>query len=170
MPWRMDSTAGAAIWDTQPMSTDDLALRDDEIRWLMQKERQSWKLVNGRISQKGDPVANVGSYTSLGAYPPTQTQTSTAVTTATPGTAIWTSTIFSPILGNSVIAGSGYRIAASGTIQTSAGSLDGHDAAGDRIGDRQCGYGGDAGDARSVGCLRDARYDAHVDLVPPGRF
>lgn len=121
MSWRMDSTAGAAIWDTQPLSTSDLALRDEEIRWLC-KHQRPWKLVNARIAEMGDPIANVGAYTSLGAYPPTAAQTSTAVTTATPGTTIWTVSIWTPILANSVVAGSGYRVAASGTIQTSTTS------------------------------------------------
>ena len=91
MSWRMDSTAGAAIWDTQPLTSDDLALRDEEIEWLAQQGRHQWKIINGRLAASGHPTANVGSYTSAGAYPPTAAQTSTAVTTATPGTAIWTS-------------------------------------------------------------------------------
>lgn len=123
MSWRTDSTAGAAIWDTEPMSTDDLALRDDEIAWLAQKGRHQWKLINGRLAKSGHPTANVGSYSSLGAYPPTQAQTSVAVTTATPGTTLWTSTIWSPLLANAVIAGSAYHIAASGTVQSSTSAL-----------------------------------------------
>lgn len=123
MSWRMDSTAGAAIWDTQPLTSDDLALRDEEIEWLAQQGRHQWKIINGRLAASGHPTANVGSYTSAGAYPPTAAQTSTAVTTATPGTAIWTSTIYSPILANAVIAGSSYHIQASGTIQSSTSGL-----------------------------------------------
>ena len=123
MSWRMDSTAGGYIYDTQPMVSDDLALRNEEIEWLAQKGRHSWKLINGRLAESGHPTANIGAYSSLGAFPPIGAQTSTAVTTATPGTAIWTSTIYSPLLANAVVAGSGYHIAASGTIQTSTTPL-----------------------------------------------
>lgn len=119
----MDSTAGAAIWDTQEMTPCDLKLRNEEIEWLARKGRHEWKLINGRLARSGHPVANVGAYTSLGAYPPNAAQTSTAVTTATPGTAIWTSTIFSPILNNAVTAGSAYHVWASGTIQSSTSGL-----------------------------------------------
>lgn len=123
MSWKMDSTAGAAIWDTQPLAQDELAIRDEELAWLTNQGRSQWKLVNGRIAKSGDPVANVGAYTSLGAYPPVQAQTSVAVTTSTPGTTLWTSTIWSPILGNAAIAGSAYHLAASGTVQSSTSGL-----------------------------------------------
>lgn len=123
MPWRMDSSAGAAIWDTQPMTRDDLALRNEEIEWLSAQGRSQWKLINGRLAKSGHPTANVGSYSSLGAFPPTQAQTSVAVTTATPGTTLWTSTIWSPLLSNAVTSGSGYHIYASGTVQTSTSGL-----------------------------------------------
>mgnify|MGYP001332538603 CR=1 FL=1 len=104
MSWRTDSSCGAHIWDTEPMTTDDLALRDEEIAWLTQKGRHQWKLVNGRIARKGDPVAAVGAYSALGAYPPVQAQTSSALATTTPGTCFWTSTIWTPILANAVTA------------------------------------------------------------------
>jgi hypothetical protein len=123
MGWRTDSTAGATIWDTEPLTTDELAVRDEELAWLVNQGRSEWKLVNGRLAKSGHPVANVGAYTSLGAFPPVQAQTSVAVTTATPGTTLWTSTIWSPILGNAATAGSAYHIEASGTVQTSTSSL-----------------------------------------------
>lgn len=119
----MDSSAGAHIWDTEPMCSDDLALRNEEIEWLKQKGRHQWQLINGRLAKSGEPTNAFGAYSGLGANPVTQAQTSTAVTTATPGTAIWTSTIFSPILANAVVAGSAYKIYSSGTIQTSTTSL-----------------------------------------------
>ena len=59
---------------------------------------------------------NVGAYSSLGAFPPALAQTSTAVTTSTPGTTIWTVGTFSPLLANAVTAPSAYRCEASGTI------------------------------------------------------
>jgi len=121
--WRTDSTAGACIWDTEPMTQDDIANRNEEIEWLTNHERHNWQLVNGRLKQSGDPTASLGYYSGLAANPPVAAQTSTAVTTATPGTTIWTVGIYTPILGNAVVAGSGYRVAASGTVQTSTSSL-----------------------------------------------
>lgn len=70
MSWRMDSGAGAAIWDTEPLSPGAMAERDDEIRWLMKHEIGNWGLINGRIRRSRDPVANLGFYTSLQAVPP----------------------------------------------------------------------------------------------------
>lgn len=107
----------------EPMTPDEIALRDEELIWLTNQGRSQWKLINGRLAKSGHPTANVGSYTSLNAYPPVQAQTSVPVTTATPGTTLWTSTIWSPILGNAAIAGSAYHIQASGTVQSSTSGL-----------------------------------------------
>lgn len=123
MSWRQDSTAGAAIWDTEPMSGQDLLCRDEELRWLMNHGKKQWELINGRIARKGDPTAALGSYGGLMAYPPNAAQTSTALATSTPGSTIWTVATYSPILANAVMAPSGYRITASGTIQTSTSGL-----------------------------------------------
>jgi hypothetical protein len=70
MPWRWDSTAGATVWDTQPMSRDELALRDEELAWLIRSGRRDWKLINGRIVGSGSPTAMAeGTYGALAAYP-----------------------------------------------------------------------------------------------------
>lgn len=122
MSWRMDSSAGAAIWDTEPMSVQDLKCRDEELEWLIRDGRSSWQLINGRIAGSGHPTAALGSYGGLLAYPPVEAQTSTAVTTASPGTTLWTVATYSPILANAIMAASAYRITASGTIQTSTTS------------------------------------------------
>lgn len=120
MPWRMDSTAGAAIWDTQPMSSDDLALRDEEIRWLMQHQRTGWKVINGRIAGSGDPVANVGAYTSLGAYPPTASSGFLANVASINGeAALWTTSLFTPWLANALVSPSAWRIHAAWQTTTS---------------------------------------------------
>jgi hypothetical protein len=56
MGWRFDSTAGATIWDTEPMTRDDLALRDEELAWMIREGKRGWKLINGRIAASGEPT------------------------------------------------------------------------------------------------------------------
>jgi len=123
MSWRTDSSSGATIWDTEPLTRSELALRDEEIEWLAQQGRHQWKLINGRLARKGDPIAAVGQYSALAANPPVNPQTSAALTTATPGTCLWTSTIWTPILANATVSGSAFHVVASGTVQTSTTSL-----------------------------------------------
>jgi hypothetical protein len=124
MGWRRDSSAGGAIWDTEPLGRQDLLCRDEELRWLMQKGRQQWKLINGRIARSGDPVAGVGAYTTLGAYPPNANAPTVANTqTATPGLAWWTASLYTPLLANAVLAPSAWRIHASGTYQLSTTAM-----------------------------------------------
>ena len=72
MSWRADSTLGAYVWDTQPMSDAELACRDEEIRWLMAHERQQWGLINGRLKEKCDPQM-YGTYAGVAALPPSTT-------------------------------------------------------------------------------------------------
>lgn len=126
MSWRMDSTLGATVWDTQPMSPDDLALRDDEIRWLTAHQRTGWKLINGRIDASRDPTANVGAYTSLGAYPPVSASGFQANVASLNGEAsLFTTSLYAPWLANSLIAPSawGIHIAWQTTTSTSPGNL-----------------------------------------------
>lgn len=121
MSWRLDSTAGAAIWDTEVPSSQDLLCRDEELSWLMNHGRKHWQLINGRIADKGDPTALEGTYGGLQAYPPVAAQTGASMTTgtATPGVCLWSDAVYSPILANAVMAPSAYKLYASGTIQTS---------------------------------------------------
>jgi hypothetical protein len=114
----MDSTAGAHVWDTQPMTGDELAVRDEELAWLMRHERRNWRLINGRIAGKGDPVAAEGTYGALLAYPPAQS--GTAVTGGTANVAWWSAAVYSPIPANSVLAPQAYRVIATGTVTSSA--------------------------------------------------
>jgi hypothetical protein len=120
LPWRMDSTAGAAIYDTQPMSDTDLALRDEELRWIRRHERRDWKLINGRIANSGDPTALEGTYGGVLAYPPAQNLT--AVTGGTANVAWWSAALYTPLPANSVLAPDCYRVIASGLITSSAAS------------------------------------------------
>jgi hypothetical protein len=72
-PWHADSSMGATIAETRPLSGDEVLLRDEEIAYLIRRARGSrgrnWKLINGRIAAAGVPVATEGTYGGLQAYP-----------------------------------------------------------------------------------------------------
>lgn len=122
MAWRMDSTAGAHIWDTEPMSAPDLACRDEELRWLMRQEGRRWSLINGRIAGSGDPTMMArGNYGAPAAYALDQANTGIAVGTS--NVALWTPASYSPIPANSVQAPMSFRLRANGLVTTSAASL-----------------------------------------------
>lgn len=118
MGWRVDSSCGASIWDTETLTPADVACRDEEISWLKNHERRNWKLVNGRIAGSGDPTGLEGTYGGLNAYPPAQDLT--AVTGGTANVAWWSAALYSPLPGNSVLSPEAYRIAASGRVTSSA--------------------------------------------------
>jgi hypothetical protein len=118
MSWRFDSTAGANIWETQPLSDDELKLRDEEIVWLKQQGRRDWKVINGRLQRSGEPTMLEGTYGGLVAYPPAQDLT--AVTGGTANVAWWTPALYTPLPANSVLSPEAYRIAATGRVTSSA--------------------------------------------------
>jgi len=122
MSWRMDSTAGASIWDTQPLTTDELALRDEEIRWLIDHERQQWGLINGRLAGQKDPEF-YGTYAGLAAVPPSGTLANVASLNGE--ASLWTTSLFTPWLANSLVAPSAWQLYASfqATTSTSPGNL-----------------------------------------------
>lgn len=122
MGWRMDSSAGAALWDTEPLTNSDLACRDEELSWLMRQERRNWKLINGRIAASGDPTASRGNYAANGAYALDQQNTGIALTGTTTA-ALWTPASYTPIPANSVQAPESFRVYASGIVTTSTTSL-----------------------------------------------
>ena len=124
MSWRTGgSEVGQGIQDTEPFSSEDLLCRDEELRWLMSDQRKRWHLINGRLSQSGVPMMAEGTYGALMAYPPAVASPAVVPVTTTPGSPLWTVATYSPILGNSVLAPSAFRLAASGTIQTSTSAL-----------------------------------------------
>jgi hypothetical protein len=122
MSWRPDSTSGAAVWDTEPMSPEDLACRDEEIRWLMAHERQSWGLINGRLKEKCDPEF-YGTYAGIAAIPPAGTLANVASLSGE--ASLWDVPTFSPWLAKSTVAPSAWQIYASfqATTSTSPGNL-----------------------------------------------
>jgi hypothetical protein len=118
MSWRMDSSAGAAVWDTAPLSESDLACRDEEIRWLMGQERQSWNLINGRIAEKGDPMANVGMYSGVAANPPPAAGAN--VPSLSGEASLFTTAFYTPWLALSLIAPSAWKLYVTWTTTTAA--------------------------------------------------
>ena len=119
--WRRSSFSSPPVWESEPGSftSDDLALRDEEILWLKRQGRKDWKLINGRIVQSREPSNVEGTYGGLLAYPPAQNLG--AVTGGVANVAWWSAATYTPIAPNSIMAPEAYRIAATGTI-TSTGA------------------------------------------------
>lgn len=114
--WRMDSTAGASIWDTEPMSAADLACRDEEIEWMVRHERQRWGLINGRLAEKGDPVA-YGTYFGIAAIPPPGTLANVASLNGE--ASLWNTAFYTPWLQNTLVGPSAWQVYASWQTTTS---------------------------------------------------
>jgi hypothetical protein len=118
MGWRMDSSAGAHLWDTEALGAEDILCRDEELDWLKRDQRKSWKLINGRIARSGDPTMAEGTYGALVAYPPAQNLT--AITGVSAITLLWSPATYTPLPANSVMAPEAYRIAATGVWSSGA--------------------------------------------------
>lgn len=108
MSWRMDSD-GSAIWET--MSPDDIACRDEEIKWMDDRSKP-WRLINGiidslsrpwkqiqnELAAAGDPTALAGGFAGLELTPNVLTvPTATILTTEV---AMWSTPTFTPIAAN----------------------------------------------------------------------
>lgn len=107
MSWRRDSSAGACIWDTEPMSGEDVLSRDEEIHWLMAHERPGWSLVNGRLVGSGDPTA-YGTYAGLAALPPAGTLAN--VPSLNGEGSLWNVDLYSPWLKAALVAPSAWQL------------------------------------------------------------
>lgn len=126
MSWRKDSTLGAYIFDTEPMSADDLRCRDEELVWLMQHERRGWSLINGRIIESGDPMATAGVYGGLGAYPMPAAIAGPAMSTTEAGIlSAGNIAIYTPMPAGVVTAPQGWRVHVSGryTVGATPGTI-----------------------------------------------
>lgn len=123
MSWRIDSTAGGTIWDTEPMKGEDVLCRDEEISWLMHHEKHNWSVINGRLRNSGDPTANLGYYTSLGAVPPVGPLAN--VPSLNGEASLFTTSLYAPWPANSLTAPSAYQlyVAFTATTSTSPGNL-----------------------------------------------
>jgi hypothetical protein len=107
MGWRRDSSAGAAIWDTEPLTVEEVSCRDEEIRWMMAHERQRWGLINGRLAEKGDPTA-YGTFAGLGAMSPAGTLANVASLSGE--ASLWNVSLFTPWLANALVAPSAWQL------------------------------------------------------------
>jgi len=125
--WRYDSSAGATIWDTEPMSKEDLACRDEELAWLIREQRRGWRLINGRIAGSGAPTAMAeGTYGSLDAYPLPASEAALTLSATEQGlipaahipiyTPLPINGILSPQAYRYVLSGIGTTVATSGTL------------------------------------------------------
>lgn len=79
-----------------------------------------WRMMNGQLRVEKQPTALEGIYAGLVAYPPAQSLT--AITGGTSNVAWWSSSIYSPLPANSVLAPEAYRICATGTVTSTAAS------------------------------------------------
>jgi hypothetical protein len=99
------------------MSADQLACRDEELAWLMRHERMRWKVINGQLASRGEPVASSGQFAGPGAF--SNAQALSAVTGGTSNVAWWSPSVYTPIPANSVKAPAAYRLVAWGIITSS---------------------------------------------------
>lgn len=124
MSWRWDSTAGATVWDTEPMSKDDLAVRDEELHWMIRTQRRGWKVINGRIAGSGVPTAMAeGTYGALDAYPMPASATGLTLSATEQGLipAAYIP-VYSPLPVNGILAPQAYRYVLSGVFTSVATS------------------------------------------------
>lgn len=117
MSWRMDSSAGAMLWDTEPLGLERRRERDEEIRWLIAHERPGWGLINGRIKEKFDPTM-YGTFAGLSALPPAATIPNVASISGEGS--LYDVAAYTPWLGKSVVAPSAWLLFVSFQVITAA--------------------------------------------------
>lgn len=88
-----------------------------DIDKLKQLHRQTWKQRERQLIQDGELVALEGPYAGLNAMPPAG---SLAVTSINGTAALWTSSLWTPLPGNGLLAPEAFRIALSANITTVA--------------------------------------------------
>lgn len=134
MGWRADSSA-AAIWENEPMTMDDLALRDEEIQWLMRQGRP-WKITNGRLVERRGwkaeggglaldaPLMGAeGTYGALAAYPlPTSEAALTLSATEQGLVPAAHIPIYTPLPINGILGPQAYRVIMAGVFTSVATS------------------------------------------------
>jgi hypothetical protein len=104
--------------DVRVLLPHQLAVRDEELAWLMRKHRGAWKMISGQLAGRGVPTALEGTYGGLLAYPPAQDLA--AVTGGAANVAWWSAALYTPIPANAVMAPEAFRIACTGRVTTTA--------------------------------------------------
>lgn len=103
------------------MTADELALRDEELDYLIRHERTGWKLINGRIAEKGDPTGAFGTYSALGAYPLSAALASLTLSATEQGLIPSANIgLYTPILPNGIVAPAAYQIQATGLFTSTS--------------------------------------------------
>lgn len=82
-----------------------------------QLARETWKMRQRAIADAGDPTALEGVYAGLNAYPPAA---DLSVTSIAGTAALWTSSLWTPLPANGVLAPEAYRIAITANLTTAA--------------------------------------------------
>lgn len=122
MSWRYDKAEGVPLW--APMSAEDLAVRDEELAWLIRNERRGWRLINGRLAAKGDPSAMAeGTYGALAAYPLPASEAALTLSATEQGLIpSGHIPIYTPLPINGIMAPQAYRVILSGVFTSVATS------------------------------------------------
>jgi hypothetical protein len=127
MGWRKDSSMGAYIFDTEPMSPADLACRDEELNWLINEKQRSWRLLNGRLIGSADdsfplgPLAAGGVYGGIAALPIPASIAGPAMSTTEAGIlSAGNIAVYTPMLANSITAPQMWEVGVYGTYTVGA--------------------------------------------------
>lgn len=103
------------------MTADDLALRDEELDYLIRHGRTKWKLINGHIAESGDPTNAFGTYSALGAYPLSGALSSLTLSASEQGLIPAADIgLYTPIAPNGVVAPAAYQVSAMGVFTSTA--------------------------------------------------
>jgi hypothetical protein len=120
--WNLDN--GASIWEADPpMTQDQIALRDEELRFLINQGKKKWRLINGQIERSGVPTNAEGTYGGLMAYPMPASES--ALTLSATEQALIPAAhipIYSPLPINGILAPQAYRYILSGIFTSVATS------------------------------------------------
>jgi hypothetical protein len=115
--WARQAVDLERLGDFRPVAPGSVMADLDAAKAL---QRQTWKERQRRLVVNGEPVALEGVYAGLNAYPPAGDLA--AVTLGATENGFWSSSLFTPIPANGILAPEAYRIAATGNLTTPAGT------------------------------------------------